>query len=57
MFIHRQEPKKDGKDKDKYKKDKDGSLNVTTGDVWQGAAGARGNQPEGDAARAEVLLT
>ena len=45
------------KDKDKYKKDKDSSLNVTTGDVWEGAAGARGNQPEGDAARAEVLLT
>ena len=45
------------KDKDKYKKDKDSSLNVTAGDVWEGAAGARGNQPEGDAARAEVLLT
>ena len=40
--------------KDKYK---DSSLNMTAGDVWQGAAGARGNQPEGDAARAEVLLT
>ena len=45
------------KDKDKYKKDKDSSLNVRAGDVWEGAAGARGNQPEGDAARAEVLLT
>ena len=45
------------KDKDKYKKDKDSSLNVWAGDVWEGAAGARGNQPEGDAARAEVLLT
>ena len=66
LFRHRQEPKKDDRDKDKYKKDKDkfkkykdkdSSLNVTAGDVWQGAAGARGNQPEGDAARAEVLLT
>ena len=57
LFRHRQEPKKDDKDKDKYKKDKDSSFNVTAGDVWQGAAGARGNQPEGDAARAEVLLT
>ena len=64
LFRHRQEPKKDDKDKhkknkDKYKKDKykDSSLNVRAGDVWEGAAGARGNQPEGDAARAEVLLT
>ena len=45
------------KTKTNKKKDKDSSLNVTAGDVWQGAAGARGNQPEGDAARAEVLLT
>ena len=64
MFRHRQEPKIDDKDKDKHKKrqrqiqkDKDSSLNVTAGDVWEGAAGARGNQPEGDAARAEVHLT
>ena len=59
LFRHRQEPKKDDNDKDIYKKDKykDSSLNVRAGDVWEGAAGARGNQPEGDAARAEVLLT